>query len=112
MNVLHLTLKKQWFDMIKSGEKTEEYREIKPYWTKRLSRTGVEKPFIPKKFDIVEFKNGYGQFVPAMQVAIKSMKVGFGNFDWGAPVELVYIIELGDVLREYMPPEKKPDIKW
>ena len=38
--ILHLTLKKKWFDMILSGEKTDEYREIKPYWTKRL---------IPKK---------------------------------------------------------------
>ena len=34
MNTLHLTLNKKWFDMILSGEKTEEYREIKPYWTK------------------------------------------------------------------------------
>ena len=31
MSTLHLTLKKQWFDMILSGEKTEEYRDIKPY---------------------------------------------------------------------------------
>ena len=29
--VLHLSVKKQWFDMISAGEKTEEYREIKPY---------------------------------------------------------------------------------
>jgi len=28
---LHLTLKKNWFDLILSGEKKEEYREIKPY---------------------------------------------------------------------------------
>ena len=36
--VLHLTLKKYWFDMIKSGIKKEEYREIKDYWVKRLFR--------------------------------------------------------------------------
>ena len=35
--VLHLSVKKQWFDMISAGEKTEEYREIKPYWIKRLT---------------------------------------------------------------------------
>lgn len=34
--VLTLTISKQWFDMILSGEKTEEYREIKPYWVARL----------------------------------------------------------------------------
>ena len=33
---LPLTLKKKWFDMILSGEKTEEYREVKPYWVQRL----------------------------------------------------------------------------
>ena len=26
--ILHLTLKKKWFDMIASGEKKEEYREM------------------------------------------------------------------------------------
>ena len=36
MKTLTLFLKKKWFDMIASGEKTEEYREIKPYWEKRL----------------------------------------------------------------------------
>ena len=36
MKILHLTIKKKWFDMILSGEKKEEYREIKPYWNRRL----------------------------------------------------------------------------
>lgn len=34
--VLTLSVKKEWFDKIVSGEKTEEYREIKPYWASRL----------------------------------------------------------------------------
>ena len=34
--MLTFNLKKQWFDKIKSGEKTHEYREVKPYWKKRL----------------------------------------------------------------------------
>ena len=33
---LHLSLKEKWFRMIQSGEKREEYREITPYWMKRL----------------------------------------------------------------------------
>jgi hypothetical protein len=36
MKVLNLTLKKKWFDMIDSGEKPDEYREITPYWVKQL----------------------------------------------------------------------------
>ena len=33
---LYLTLKEEWYHMIESGEKTEEYRENKLYWCKRL----------------------------------------------------------------------------
>lgn len=30
--MLTFNLKKTMFDKIKSGEKTHEYREVKPYW--------------------------------------------------------------------------------
>ena len=36
MGALDLVLKKKWYDMIDSGIKTEEYREITPYWASRL----------------------------------------------------------------------------
>jgi hypothetical protein len=36
MKTLKLTIKKKWFNMIESGEKTEEYREITQYWINRL----------------------------------------------------------------------------
>lgn len=36
--MLTFNLKKEWFDKIKLGEKTHEYRDIKPYWTIRLRR--------------------------------------------------------------------------
>ena len=36
--MLTFNLKKEWFDKIKSGEKTHEYREIKPYWEKRITK--------------------------------------------------------------------------
>ena len=35
-NTLHLVLKKKWYDMITSGEKTEEYRTVTNYWATRL----------------------------------------------------------------------------
>ena len=34
--VLQLAVKEPWFSMIANGEKMEEYREIKEYWTKRI----------------------------------------------------------------------------
>lgn len=46
---LYLPLKKQWYEMIERGEKREEYREMKPYWQKRL--TG--------RIDAVSFSYGY-----------------------------------------------------
>lgn len=36
MKILHLTLKKKWFDKTYSGEKPDEYRDITPYWVSRL----------------------------------------------------------------------------
>lgn len=36
--MLILPIKKKWFDMILSGEKKEEYREIKPYYESRLPK--------------------------------------------------------------------------
>jgi hypothetical protein len=36
MKTLRLSLKNKWFEMTKAGIKTEDYREITPYWTKRL----------------------------------------------------------------------------
>lgn len=45
--MITLHLKKQWFDKIKSGEKTHEYREVKPYWTKTFygNLTGTKIAF-------------------------------------------------------------------
>lgn len=34
--MLIFPLKKEWYEKIWSGEKTIEYREVKPYWTNRF----------------------------------------------------------------------------
>lgn len=38
MKILDLVLKGKWYDMISDGIKREEYREIKPYWIKRIMK--------------------------------------------------------------------------
>lgn len=58
--ILYLTLKKEPFEQIKSGKKIIEYREVKPYWTKRL----LDKDGIIKYFDEIHFRNGYGKDAP------------------------------------------------
>lgn len=46
--MLILPIKKKWFGMIASGEKTEEYREIKPYYDSRFMNVdeNSELPFV------------------------------------------------------------------
>lgn len=34
--MLTFNLKKEWYEKIRRGEKTIEYREAKPYWNKRI----------------------------------------------------------------------------
>jgi hypothetical protein len=52
MKPLVLYLKKEYFEQVKSGNKIEEYREVKPYWTKRL---------VGKEFSLIEIRGGgYG----------------------------------------------------
>ena len=49
--MLIFPLKKQWYEKIKSGEKTVEYREVKPYWTTRFyNEFGFFPEQIPKEF--------------------------------------------------------------
>lgn len=36
--MLVLPIKRKWFDMILSGEKREEYREVKPYYKSRIQK--------------------------------------------------------------------------
>lgn len=89
--VLHLTLKRRWFDMIASGQKREEYREIKPYWSKRLPG---------QDYDAVQFRNGYSATAPAMMFELLWIDRGQGVLEWGAPDgQEVYILRLGDMLQ-------------
>lgn len=48
--VLYLSLKKQWFEMIKRGEKTQEYRELSPYWISRLMCWCDPDDFCPSRY--------------------------------------------------------------
>ena len=98
---LKLTLKKKWFDMIFSGEKKEEYREMKEHWHRRLATKQSRCTLAPiefKKYDVIEFRNGYKKDSPAMFVECKRVAMGYGIKDWGAEQKIVYIIYLGKVL--------------
>lgn len=93
MKVLHLTLKKKWFDMISSGEKKEEYRELKPYWSKRfLSHERSINPYF-----YVLFKNGYSKDAPEIMFQIKSIEIGKAKPEWSDNWQGdVFVLSLGE----------------
>jgi len=97
MKILHLTLKKKWFDMIASGEKKEEYREIKPYWIKRMHFD----IWNTKPFDYIEFKNGYGKNAPKIRLECNKIEIGKAKPEWSDNCKGdVFIIKLGEILNQ------------
>lgn len=90
--MLELPIKKEWFDMIKRGEKKVEYREIKEYWSSRFTHEDMlecfyrngEKVYKPTGVRVyVRFKNGYGAAAPSIK-ALVSLSIGKGKPEWGA----------------------------
>ncbi len=108
MKVLHLTLKKKWFDMIASGEKKEEYRELKDYWCKRFCNNSwytyepeILVHAIDKFYDVVIFKNGYSKTAPTVKLECKGITVGKGNKNWGAEYsDMYFVIKLGNIIKD------------
>lgn len=90
--VLPLVLEKKWFKKIVSGEKTEEYREIKPYWASRLVNQQAESGEVLfdefggyttvigepeyKPFTHVLFYGGYAKDRQVVEKKIESISIG------------------------------------
>lgn len=96
--VLTLTVSKQWFDMIADGEKDEEYREIKPYWVRRIldmsrAKVGADTISLALQYDVIRdrkdifkehgkalthvlFINGYRKDSPRIEKEIESISIG------------------------------------
>lgn len=94
MKTLHLVLKHKWYDMIAGGEKKEEYRELTPYWTKRLVEDLGEDfhPVFFKNYDRICFHKGYTS--TTMTFKVKDIGIGKGKTEWGAPKDKeVFIIK-------------------
>ena len=88
--MLALTIKRKWFNMILSGEKKEEYRDIKDYYKSRFSKVlGMDPNWLTdfalqksSQFE-VKFNNGYSKDCPSF-IADCSLSVGEGKEEWGA----------------------------
>lgn len=107
---LFLPLKKEWYELIEKGIKEEEYREIKPYWIKRLVDPSgfysvpTEEEFKSLCFD--PFKSfckvifSYGYTKRRMTFESKGIHIGVGRWEWGAqPGKEYFVIKLGRRLK-------------
>lgn len=119
MRILTLHLKRKWFDLIKSGEKKEEYREQSTYWIKRLTTCDekfldnlwdnvcvypnatelfnreLKNLFRIKQFDRIRFVLGYSKMNDddrILEFKNPKIRIGTGRPEWGAVPEVNYFI--------------------
>lgn len=121
MKILYLPLKKKPYEMIEAGIKKEEYREIKPYWEKRLLDYGRLVEYVannrdeiivrrmlnmpirnvcerfPRGYDAVCFSYGYTK--RRMMFECTGITIGQGRPEWLAPDCETFIIKLGNRLQ-------------
>jgi hypothetical protein len=83
LEILHLTLEREWFDEIVQGVRNKEYRKYKPYWKTRLEG---------REYDVVKFRNGYSRNAPEMVVEFRGLTRD------GKSRNADYVIKLGRIL--------------
>ena len=100
MRTLKLVLKKEWYDMIDSGVKTEEYRELTDYWETRLWEfDNCTDDSWPREYDEVTFYLGYAKNRPSMTFKWLGTSIQQGRPEWGArPGKYYFVIKLGERL--------------
>ena len=124
MSNLQLSLTKKWFDLTKAGIKTEDYREITPYFAKRFLRYNdkkmstsfwasllIGKEFFEMFFDDISFEKfdsnimtlGYPKSTDSeriLELEHKGIEIREGNPDWGAiPGRKYFVILHGSFLK-------------
>ena len=82
MDRITTTIKRQWLAEIAAKRKLIEYREIKPYWTRRLDR--VEAPFL------LRLINGMQQNAPELTVIVERVRKNSRHGD--------YELHLGEII--------------
>lgn len=100
-----LPIQGKWFWMIYRGIKKEEYREIKPYYTKRLCNIFGETEDELRKLlhcgsfqkITVLFRNGYSMASPSFE-ADCTLRIKKGKEEWGAEQGVeYYTFEIGEI---------------
>lgn len=83
--------------MILSGEKKEEYREIKPYYDSRFEKLWQGSLIGGKAERKIMFRNGYSKNCSSF-IATCTISKGTGNQEWGAePGKQYYVLQIHEV---------------
>src|SRR6476620_658631 len=84
-SILHLNLKREFFDDIAARKKRTEYRSRTFYWRRRIEG---------RDYDVICFRNGYSKKSPEMLVQFLGVsRVGKGR-------KSEYAIRLGRILKK------------
>jgi hypothetical protein len=116
---LRLSLKTKWFEMTKAGTKTEDYRELSPYWSKRFGTPitwameayiqpdfcdtdGVGYTLNQTNYKVNLMTLGYPKSTDTeriLKLEHKGIEIRTGNPEWGAePNKLYFVIMHGVIL--------------
>lgn len=89
METLFIVIKQTYFDQIKAGTKTEEYRMVTKYWKKRIEG---------RRYTHIIFQAGYRKDADKMQVVYNGYTSRFLKHEFFGNNEVyVYALKLGAV---------------
>jgi hypothetical protein len=92
MDKLTTTIQRRWLSEIVARRKTVEYREIKPYWTKRLESVG--RPFL------LRLINGMTANAPEVTVQIDRVRKNYASGNYELHIAMVVEVRNWDARRE------------
>jgi hypothetical protein len=89
--LLTLPIKRRWFDLIEAGIKTEEYRDIKPYYDVRFHSIGTDA--------VIRLRAGYSRTAPTLECQV-SIRKGTSRPEWGAVAGIkYYVLTINKILK-------------
>jgi len=83
LRILHIFVRVEYWEQARKGGKDEEYREIKPYWTKMLS----------KDYDLIYYHRKYTKYIRIFRWDGYSIKK-ITHKEFGNKEKKVYAISL------------------
>jgi hypothetical protein len=100
MDRITTTIKREWLREIVAGRKRIEYREIKPYWTRRFSKT--KPPFL------LRLINGMQSNAPEVTVVIRRVRKNSRSGYFELHIGMVAEVRHWDVKRGQPATNRKP----